>query len=258
MTFKKTYVIIRSEFVERDKKMEKNNFVKIDKEFYNTLSSKEILILLYLYNKSLTLEYFNFTLKDLIVYYGYKPNSRKNQINQLFIKAINDLIDKNIIFLTSSPIKNINQLNTGGFIKDKKGNTYFDTLEQFVICYNSEINILSKAVTKNITICSLENLVKLYLYLKKFLHMNNPLLYCYPSLNTISKDLHMSKPTILKALIDLETLGLVYKKNIGNYIDKHGKTFVCNNVYCFENYDVEIIKQDISHSSSFYNFCKWY
>lgn len=234
--------------------MEKDNFIKIDKEFYNTLSSKEILVLLYLYNKSLTLENFNFTLKDLIYYYGYKPNSRKNQINQLFIKAINNLIDKHIIFIDNLNIKNINQLITGGFVKDSEGYTYFDKQEKFIICYSSEINILSKAV-KNVTVSSFEKLIQVYLYLKKFPNWNNQMFYAFPSLNTMVNDLHISKPTILKTLIDLQTIGLIYKKNIGSYIDKNGRIFNFNNIYCFKDYTIEELKQDISHS--LYNFCKW-
>ena len=233
----------------------KDNFIKIDKEFYNNLTSKEILVLLYLYNKSLNLEYFNFTLKDLITSYGYKLNSRKNQVNQLFIQAILNLVDKNIIYLTSSPIKNINQLISGCFCKDQKGRTYFDNLDQFIVCYTSEIQKLCVASVKNITTCSLEKIIQVYLYLKKFIYTIKQMHYCYPSLNKIVTDLNISKPTIIKALNDLETLGLIHKITMGNYINKQGKTCVCTNVYCFKDYSIDEIKQDVS--LSLYDFYKW-
>lgn len=237
--------------------MNKDNFIKVDKEFYNNLSSKEILILLYLYNKSLTLEQFKFTLKDLITYYGYKTNSRKNQINEHFVEAIDNLIKKDIIYLISPPIKNINQIIIGGFNKNHKEKTYFDTLDEFIMCFSSEIYKISLGVLNNITTCrSFEKIIQVYLYLKKFLNSNNPMQYSYPSLNTMSQDLNISKPTILKILNDLEKLKMIYKKNIGNYIDKKGRIFTCNNLYCFENYNIEELKQDFSHS--IYNFYKWY
>ena len=233
----------------------KDNFIKIDKEFYNKLSSKEILVLLYLYNKCLSLKNFNFTLKDLILSYGYKLNSRKNQVNQLFIQAIQGLIDKDIIFLTSPQIKNVNQFISGGFKHDNKEHTYFDNLDQFIICYTSEMQILSTAYMENLMTCSLEKTIQVYLYLKKFANLANPMKYSRPSLNKIIKDLNISKPTILKALNDLETIGLIYKKSVGNYKTKHGKTCICNNVYCFENYSISEIKQDLTQS--LYDFDRW-
>ena len=190
------------------------------------------------------------------MYYGYKPNSRKNQINELFIEAITKLVNKNIIYLTSNSITNINQLITGGFYKDKEEKTYFDKLESFIICFSSEIYKISVGVLHNVTTCSsFEKIFQVYLYLKKFLNSINPMQYSYPSLNTISKDLNISKPTVLKALNDLEKLQLIYKKNVGTYMDKQGRIFTCNNLYCFENYSIEELKQDVSHS--LHNFDKW-
>lgn len=234
----------------------KDLFIKIDKDFYTKLSSKEILILLYLYNKCLVLDNFSFTLKDLITYYGYKPNSRKNQINQLFVEAINKLVEKNIIYLNSESIKNINQLIIGEFKKDSNGFIYFDKLEQYIQCYSSEIQKLSSARLLNINTCTFEKTLQVYLYLKKFLYKVNSFKYSYPSLNRMSKDLNISKPTILKALKDLENLKMIYIKNIGSYIDKSGRIIICNNFYCFKNYDINELKQNFISSLNG-NFEKW-
>lgn len=236
--------------------MNKDNFIKIDKEFYINLSSKEILVLLYLYNKCLTLENFSFILKDLITYYGYKPNPRKNQINQLFVEALNKLIEKQIIYLDTGYIRNINQLITGGFKKNDKGSTYFDTLDQFIKCYSSEIQKIYLGTLRNLNTCYPENTIQVYLYLKKFLYYINSFKYSYPSLNTISKDLKISKPTILKALNDLEKFELIYKKNIGSYINRNGNIVICNNFYCFENYDIKDLRKNFEISLK-NNFVKW-
>lgn len=236
--------------------MIKDVFVKIDKEFFNNLSSKELLILLYLYNKSRTLQNFSFTLKDLISYYGFKPNPRKNQINESFIQGLNDLIHKKIITLNTTTIKNINQIIVCSFVFDDNYNTYFDNLDEFISCYNSEVDIIRQAVIQHKTLSTFERILAVFLYLKKFLNVNNPLKYSYPSLNTMMQDLNLSKPTILKAITDLENLNFIYKKNIGNYIDSSGKIYICNNVYCFEDYDINDLKQVVS--SSLYKFNKWY
>ena len=198
---------------------------KDDKSLLKIIKDDKILLVLdYLYTNTNRKEESLFVLEDLIIECGYKLNRNKGKTNDQFKDILIKLQENKII---CSDV-NMDKIQLKQLVKCILN---FDLSQQFVSLYNSEkITILNKDTQK------IDNLKLLiyYCYLKARMYKraDGQDLYkdtemaevCYPSFNTIYKDLGIANDTVHKYNNILVELNLIRCKNAGKWYYRADET----------------------------------
>lgn len=203
-----------------------------------SVGEKGILAFTYFMSMNTEIEIINFTLEDLILYSGFKPNRREGGINEKFIESIMWLKDNKYIINCT-------------FDKDIKQKSLYkcsiNNLEEpYFKVYNSEILKLYKYDGK----LKKTNLIKLFLYIKSKIYRRSKTEHieydkyevCFPSYKNISDTLHIGETNILPYINELKSMDLISFKKIPDMISCNGEILYGCNVYtdCIGDTEEEI------------------
>lgn len=215
-------------------------------------NDKVILIVNYLYTNTNRKGKSFFTLEDMIIECGYKPNMNKGRTNDIF---------KNILI----KMQDIKMILTDINLEDLKRNDYvccdlnifqkneLDEDNNYIQLYDSERELIfsyDKEKVDNLT------LLKLYCYLKARMYRRKDdkniqatggnATVCYPSYAKIEEDINISQASIKKYIDILVDIDLIRYDNAGIHYPKGNPKFKREsaNTYClydeYDNWKIEI------------------
>ena len=226
-------------------------FCKYPKKYLKDYNEIFLIVYVYLHRFKSIEGYVNLTIKDLLLYYNFKPNAHKNKINDKIYTILQQMIDMQFIsfvgccsnsdIVSISEIKCDKQFTVQIINFDDK----WDTDKDFVKIEYQEIDKLRKNINGN-----LDKVLILYLNIKKRISATDDISaikISYPSEDTLSRECDFSNRSIktyVKLLCDCQML---YMRNFGAYkAMKKGKEVITNsnNVYALEEKYLDNAKEE--------------
>lgn len=233
-------------------------YLKIKKDFFKTMDNpKELLVLYYLFVQENKEGHINFSIKDLIEYWGYKPKRNEDKINQIFKAILTKFKNKNII-ISDVDFMNIS-ISTKihiSFFQQNNTPWYFNETESFVTLSVKELNILKQHINTQKEKIQIEKVLFLYLIIKS--HMNfspQNVTCCFPKLETLVKLCKLSKSTVYKYINVLRNCNMIYTYSLGNFIDTNDNIIPVPTVYSLNNIEFSTLRNNLS--AYLYKFKKW-
>lgn len=225
-----------------------NNIVWNNEEKDNTLINKYgdkiLYILCYLNVNTNRFNITLFSLEDMIISCGLIPRTGKDNINNQFIKILDDLLSTGIITIIFGDYRKLKDFVKCIFNMPLEDNNWFPIMhEHYEKIMNSKLNRLI--------------LLKVYSYISARLRRSTKIngkiiedvIECtYVDYYTICEDLDITGVTLNKYLLHLKELGVLYYDNIG-LVSKHNNTFQAANVYCF---DEKMLLRGLLSSKAYY------
>lgn len=233
-------------------------YLKIRKNFLKAIDNpKELLVLYYLFVQENKEGYINFSIKDLIEYWGYKPKRNEDKINQTF-RNILIKFKKNNIVLTDVNFVNVSISTKIHTMFSQKNNIpwYFNETESFVTLSIKELNILRQYTSTQKEKIQIEKILFLYLTIKSYMNFSpQNITYCFPKIETLVKACELSKTTIYKYINILKNCNMIYTYSLGNFIDTNENIIPVPTVYSLTNIEIPTLKNNLS--AYLYKFKKW-
>ena len=233
-------------------------YLKIRKNFLKTIDNpKELLVLYYLFVQENKEGCINFSIKDLIEYWGYKPKRNEDKINQIFKNILAKFKENNII-LTDIDFMNISISTKIHTMFSQKNNIpwYFNETESFVTLSIKELNVLKQYTSTQKEKIQIEKILFLYLTIKSYMNFSpQNIAYCFPKLKTLIEVCEFSKSTIYKYINVLKNCNMIYTYSLGNFIDTNENIIPVPTVYSLTNIEISILKNNLS--AYLYKFKEW-
>lgn len=233
-------------------------YLKIRKDFLKTIEDpKELLVLYYLFVQENKEGCINFSIKDLIEYWGYKPKRNEDKINQVFKTILMKFKQKNII-LTEINFMDISISTKLHITFSQKNNIpwYLNETECFVTLSIAELNILRQHINNHKEKIQIEKILFLYLIIKSYMNLSpQNIAYCFPKIETLVKACELSKTTIYKYINILKNCNMIYTYSLGNFIDTNENIIPVPTVYSLTNIEISTLKNNLS--AYLYKFKKW-
>ena len=233
-------------------------YFKIKKDFLlNMNNPKELLVLYYLFIQENKEGNINFSIKELIEYWGYTPKRNEDKINQIFKNVLKKFKNENII-ITDEEFENISiskKIQTS-FSFENNIIWYLKEDTPFVTLSIKELNILKQYIKIRNEKIQIEKILFLFLILKA--HMNfssQSLTYCFPAIERLKNICKFSKKTIEKYINVLTECKLLYSYSINNYIDTYGQIISIPTLYSLNQIDLKTLKNNLS--VQLHNFKEW-
>lgn len=233
-------------------------YFKIKKDFLKTMNNpKELLVLYYLFVQENKEGCINFSIKDLIEYWGYKPKRNEDKINQTFKNILIRFKENNII-VTNADFENISISKKICAMFSFENNTiwYLRECGPFVTLSIKELNTLRRYILDRNEKIQIEKILFLYLIIKS--HMNfspQNINYCFPTMDTLKNICRLSKSTIDKYIKILINCDMIYTYSVGNFIDIYGQIISIPKLYTLNNVDLKTLKNNLS--VQLHNFKEW-
>ena len=227
------FIIITNNIIRNDVNKDKISLINTDKNIISVIT--------YLSMKMNSNYETIFKLEELIKFLGYTPKTGKGKINDKIKDSLKWLQDKKIITCQ----QDLKQIKPKEYVLI---NTYFNKLlkkqdkdkkEQFTkIYYENFVKIFNSKYKNKIDLFN----VYANLLSRKFPHEFNGNIkceMCFPSIEQISDDVNISRPTLINILKELQELKLVFFDTIGDIKSDMNGFITANNVYVFKKEDLE-------------------
>lgn len=219
---------------------------------------KMILCYLFLYQAERRNGNIDFSINNIIDYWGYKRTNKKGEIPDIFKQCLIDLQNENIIE-SNYDFNNISNSEeiTIKFKKDINDNySWLSNNQPFVLLNDDELLKLKNCKQKyGIYI---DKLISLYLLIKSFMNFSDDYPCCFYSFENLMKINNLSKKTFEKLLRILNEENLIYNYTT-YYTTKSKKLKLCQiytTINCKDTYNFQLVKNNIS--SKLYDFYDWY
>lgn len=225
----------------------------------NPQYKKTILCYLYLYQAERRNGDIDFSINDIIDYWGYQRTNKKGEIPDTIRQCLIDLQKENIIE-TNYNLNNLANAEkiTIQFKKDLEDNYFWLSNNQpFVLLTDEELLKLRNCKKKYGVY--IDKLISLYLLIKSFMNFSEESPCCFYSFERLMKINELSKKTFSKILNILQAEGLLYNYTT-YYITKSKSIKMCQiytTINCNNNIqNLQLVKNNIS--SKLYDFHSWY
>jgi hypothetical protein len=222
--------------------IQQKNYITITPSIFKLIKNypKIILVLMYCYisadKKNNITTNFDWIVKSC----SYVPNRNKDGTCDQFKQTLTFLLENKVVSLTEYNLfSNFSEINNGQLFqmcfKESNDliNNYYFSLKLYINEFDKIINYSNNNNSNS------SHLLNILCYIKSFIFESNKINYCSLSIEHLSKNLNLSKNTILKNISILEHLQLLYVYNLTSL--KSGKI---KNIYALENYSYENIKSD--------------
>lgn len=233
-------------------------YLKLNKSYLKNISNfKTLLVLYYLFVKEDKEGCINFSIKDLIQYWGYIQKRNDNKINQSLKNILEELKNSNVI-ITDVDFNNIpiSQNICTSFSVDNNIPWYSKEKKSFVTLSIKEMNILKQYLDSLNEKIQIEKILFLYLILKSYMNFSpQNIVYCFPTLNALIKITGFSKSTISKYINILKDCNMIFTYSLGYFVNTNNKIKSVPTVYTLNQIDENILKNNIS--ASLEKFKEW-
>ena len=233
-------------------------YLKLNKAYVKNISNfKTLLVLYYLFVKEDKEGCINFSIKDLIQYWGYVQKRNDNKINQSLKTILEELKNLNVI-ITDVNFNNISisQSIHASFSVDNNIPWYSKEKKSFVTLSIKEMNILKQYLSSLKEKIQIEKILFLYLLLKSYMNFSpQNVAYCFPKLVTLIDITKFSKSTITKYITILKDCNMIFTYSLGYFINTNNKKIPTPTVYTLNPIDENVLKNNIS--ASLENFKEW-
>lgn len=234
------------------------NYLKLNKSYLKNMSNlKTLLVLYYLFVKEDKEGCINFSIKDLIQYWGYVQKRNDNKINQILKEILEELKNSNAI-ITDVDFNNISisQSIHTSFSVDNNIPWYFKENKSFVTLSIKEMNILKQHLSSLKEKIQIEKILFLYLLLKSYMNFSpQNIAYCFPTFDALVKITGFSRSTIFKYITILKNCNMIFTYDLGCFINTNNKIKSVPMIYALNSIDENVLKNNIS--ASLENFKEW-